>query len=61
MILLRRKYVEQLLRELNNEHSDDVEQDKILLFIEDILRYLEDDKDEEYEINQGIRYKFRTE
>ena len=46
--------MEQLLRKLNNEHSDDVEQDKILSFIEDILRYLEDNKDKEYEINQGI-------
>ena len=50
-IPLRRKFVEQLLRELNNEHPDNVEEDEILSFIEDILRYLEDNENEEYETN----------
>ena len=53
-IPLRRKFIIQLLKELNDKHPDSVEQEEILLFVEDILQYLEDDKNKEYEINQGM-------
>ena len=53
-ILLRREFVKKMLKELYNNQLQNIDEEEILSFVEDILRYLEDDSDDEYEINQGI-------
>ena len=43
-----------MLKELCDNWPENIDEEEILLFIEDILRYLEDDSDDEYKTNQEI-------
>ena len=63
MIDMRKKFIEKLLLEMLT-NRDDVEVNLIISFCKDILRYLEDDIEDEdkYEINQhyvSIKELFR--
>ena len=53
-IPLRQEFVKKMLKELCNNRLENIDEEEILSFVEDILRYLEDNSDNEYEINQGI-------
>ena len=60
-IELRKKYIEKLLIEML-KNRDEVDINEIMSFCEDILRYLENDVEEEYETNQyhvGMSELFR--
>ena len=60
-IELRRGFIEKLLLELLRNRRD-VNINEIMSFCEDILRYLENEEDEEYETNQyfvGMKELFR--
>ena len=37
-----------------NNWAENADEDEILSFVEDVLRYLEDDSDDEHETNEGI-------
>ena len=50
-ILLRQEFVKKMLKELCNNRPENIDEEEILSFVEDILRYLEDDSDNEYETN----------
>ena len=50
MIAMRKKFMEKLLLEML-KNRDDVEVNLIMSFCEDILQYLEDDIEDEYETN----------
>ena len=63
IIAIRKKFIEKLLLKML-KNRDDIEVNLIILFCEDILRYLEDniEDEDEYEINQhyiGIKELFR--
>ena len=45
------QYFKDLTIEILKEKLPNINKDKIFLFIEDILRYLENNKSEEYETN----------
>ena len=53
-ILIRRRLVKNLLKELTLKRPSNVDQEEILSFIEDMLRYLDDDNSDEFETNQGM-------
>ena len=46
--------MKKMLKELCNNQPENIDEEEILSFVEDILRYLEDDCDNEYETNQGM-------
>lgn len=50
---LRVKFIKKLLVELL-KHTDGADVNEIMLFREDIMRYLEKDEDDEYETNQHL-------
>ena len=50
-IELRKEFIEKLLVELIKQKMDNVDMNMIIVFYEDILRYLEEEE-EEYETNQ---------
>ena len=41
----------ELVAELARKKSDEIHVEEIMAFVEDILRYLENEQEEEYEIN----------
>ena len=49
---LQLQYVIELKKELEKVKSENVEMEEIFAFIEDILRYFDNEEDEEYETNQ---------
>ena len=51
-IPLRRQFVKDLVVELARNKSEEVHVEEIMSFVEDILRYLENDEEEEFETNQ---------
>ena len=51
---VRKKFVKELLLELQKAKPDNVDGEETLSFVEDILRCLDDDDSEECETNQGI-------
>jgi len=51
MLDMRKKFVKELLKELYKGWSNNVGSEEILLLIEDILRYFNNDDDEDYEKN----------
>ena len=57
-----KEFVKELLVELQKAKPDDVDSEETLSFIEDILRYFDDEDSEKCESNQGllgIRETFR--
>ena len=61
-IELRKKLIELLLTELLKQKPVEVNVNEIMAFCEDILRYLEEETEEEYETNQqfvGMKEVFR--
>ena len=51
---MRKKFVEELLLELPKAKPQNVDGEEMLSFVEDIVRYPDDDDSEEGETNQGI-------
>ena len=51
---MRREFIRQLVVELVKAKPRDISEDLIKSFVEDILRYLENKEDEEYEMNQHL-------
>ena len=51
-IELRREFIKEIVIELVRNKPKDVHIEEIMSFVEDILRYLENEEDEEYEMNQ---------
>ena len=51
-ITLRKEFIKELVVEVAKNKSDDLYVELIMLFIEDILRYTENEEEEEYEMNQ---------
>jgi len=61
-IYMRRKFIRELVVELVQKKPDEVHVEEIMSFVEDILRYLENAEDEEFEMNQqyvGMKELFR--
>ena len=61
-IHLRRTFIRNLVVELARNKSDQIHVEEIMSFVEDILRYLENEQEEEYEMNQqyvGMQELFR--
>ena len=59
---IRRTFIKELTAELIKVKPNDIEIDKILEFVEDILRYFEDNNEDEYKTNQvmiGMAKLFR--
>ena len=59
---MRKDFVYKLVIELVKKKPEEVSVDIIMVFVEDILRYLENKEEEEYEINQylvGMQELFR--
>ena len=52
ILQMRRKLVKELVTELVQKKPRDVSIDIIMSFIEDILRYLDNEEEEDYETNQ---------
>ena len=52
MIELRKKFIELLLLILLKQKSNNIDVNKNMVFCEDILWYLEDQIEEDYETNQ---------
>ena len=52
IIAIRKEFIKELVVELVKNKPDDVYVEQIILFIEDILRYLENEEEEEYEMNR---------
>ena len=53
-IELRKKFIELLLINLLKQKPNDIDANEIIVFSEDILQYLEDEIEEEYETNQQL-------
>ena len=53
-IPIRREFIKTLLKELTAKCLSTIELDEVLSFMEDILRYLEEDESKEYETNQEL-------
>ena len=51
---MRKEFVHELVIELVKNKLEEVSMDVIILFVEDILWYLENKEEEEYEINQYL-------
>ena len=51
-IELRREFIKEIVIELVWNKPKEVHKEEIMLFIEDILRYIENEEDEEYKMNQ---------
>ena len=61
-IPLRRQFIKELVVELVRKKSDEVHVEEIMSFVEDILRYLENEEEEDFETNQqyvGMQELFR--
>jgi len=59
---MRRQFIMKLVIELARNKSEEIHVEEIMSFVEDILRYLENEQEEEYEMNQqyvGMRELFR--
>ena len=52
-IKLRKEFIEKLLVELLKQRADGVDMNVIIAFYENILRYLEEEEEEEYKTNQN--------
>ena len=51
---MRKEFITELLKEMFQNKDREVDVNKIFEMIKDILRYLEEEDDEEYETNQAI-------
>ena len=51
---LRKTFIKDLLKEMIKNKPSYIKVDEIFSIIEDILRYIKQDEEDEYEINQGI-------
>ena len=51
---MRKKFVKELLRELHEEWPDNVDSEEILSLIEDILRYFDDNDNNDCKTNQEV-------
>jgi len=61
-IALRKQFIKELVIELARNKPKEVHIEEIMSFVEDILRYLENEEEEEYEMNQqcvGMQELFR--
>ena len=49
-----RRLVKNIIKKLTSECPSNANQEEILLFVKDMLRYLENDDSDDYETNQGL-------
>ena len=51
IIEIRREFAKELMNKLVKARLSNIKLDEIFLFIEDVLRYLENDESEEFKMN----------